>query len=76
MSTVDIVKKMDEADQKVKDFSDLLESIETTADKKKLLWKFPENLDLTPWPKASSKSFLRKTLLSGTRARGDARITP
>ena len=29
MSTVDIVKKMDEAHQKVKDFSDLLESIET-----------------------------------------------
>mgnify|MGYP001322083103 FL=1 len=39
MPTVDIAKKMDEAEKKVKDFSDLLESIETTADKKKMLWK-------------------------------------
>ena len=39
MPTVEIAEKLSEAERKVKDFSDLLESIETTADKKKLLWK-------------------------------------
>ena len=39
MPTVEITEKLSEAERKVKDFSDLLESIETTADKKKLLWK-------------------------------------
>ena len=39
MATADISKKFEEAEQKVKDFSDLLETIETTADKKKMLWK-------------------------------------
>lgn len=39
MTNWDISEKLEDADQKVKDFADLLDRIETTADKKKLLWK-------------------------------------
>jgi hypothetical protein len=35
----DFSKKFENTDKKIKDFSDLLESIESTADKKKMLWR-------------------------------------
>ena len=39
MDNDDFSKRFEDTDQKIRDFSDLLESIESTADKKKLLWK-------------------------------------
>ena len=39
MNNDDFSKKFDDTDRKIRDFSDLLDSIESTADKKKLLWR-------------------------------------
>tara|TARA_Y100000593_G_scaffold63811_1_gene117884 strand:+ start:2396 stop:2773 length:378 start_codon:yes stop_codon:yes gene_type:complete len=37
--TNDMIDKLKETEKKIEEFSDLLDSIETSADKKKMLWK-------------------------------------